>query len=155
MRKIAIIIFSIAIYSCTQQENSPQIQLYGWFSGYCELENNTYWCSIAFMEGLYEEWPSGGAYTQKSLGGLSAGQYYIDGDRLIFELDSFKFVGFPEPCKQIMLLPDTYDITHYTKNDSIVFQKHLDTESIVYYLKIQNSNEYNMFYIHRNTFSFF
>ncbi len=77
----------------------------------------------------------GGAYNQKSMGCLSFGSILNNGDKLVFEMDSLKYAGFPDPCENIMLLPGCTILPTYIDGDSIVFEKNSGDKKIVYYLK--------------------
>lgn len=95
MTRLSIFFYTVLLVACSKQDNSSQIQLNGVYTGFFELDTTSFWCSISFGEGRYEEWPSGGAYYQKSMGCLSVGQYLISSDKLIFEMGSLKYAGFP------------------------------------------------------------
>jgi len=107
----------------------------GFYGGSFLYDSIDYWCLIEFNYNKYEEWPSGGAIYQKSMGCLTTGSYSINEGMLTFILDSFKFEDYPEPCNNDMLLPGEYQINYRDNNDSIVFEKETENGKIIYYLK--------------------
>ena len=134
--KIFIVLFLIAglTTGCNKQNVNYKITE-GYYEGYFDYMDTLYWCLIQLEDKKYVEWPSGGVWFQKSFGCLTVGDYSISGDRLFFELDSFKFESFPEPCESDMLLPGEYEIYDFIDQDSLIFEKGAGDNKIVYYLK--------------------
>lgn len=123
---------------CNKQDDTQNVNYKiteGCYGGYFDYKDTFYWCSICLEDNKYVEWPSGGAYFQKSLGCLTVGAYSINGDILSFALDSFKFVDFPESCERNMLLPGEYKIYDIIDQDSLIFEKGNGDSKIIYYLK--------------------
>lgn len=135
MKRISLIILIAGIlFSCTKQDDNTAIQLEGTFSGYFEYKGTTYWSSISFDEDTYTEWPSGGIYYQKSIECLSVGTYLLNENTCTFHLDSFKYSQHQNPCESDILLPGEYEVTYLSAQDSIVFEKGIGVNRIVYYL---------------------
>jgi len=134
--KTLIVLFLVAglMLGCNKQNVNYKITE-GYYEGYFDYKNTLYWCLIHLEDKKYVEWPSGGVWLQKSFGCLTVGDYSINGNRLFFELDSFKFEDFPEPCESDMLLPGEYKIHDFIEQDSLIFEKGNGNSRIVYYLK--------------------
>lgn len=113
----------------------------GCYQGYFDFQDTSYWCSICLENGEYAEWPSGGVMFQKSMGCLTVGTFSTDNASLSFELGSFKFKDFPEPCTTEMLLPGKFEITYSNSQDSLVFKRGTGEKQIIYYLKKHSSGD--------------
>jgi len=138
MKKLRFAFVIIALLIACDDDNDNQINYTidnGCYQGYFDYQDTSYWCSICFENGKYVEWPSGGAYFQKSMSCLTVGTFSTKNNVISFELDSFKFNDFPEPCETDMLLPGSYEIVYEGHQDSLVFKKGNDDSEIIYYLK--------------------
>lgn len=71
------------------------------------------------------------------MGCLTVGAFSIQDSFISFQLDSFKFEDYPEPCESDMLLPGNYEILYQGKPDSLIFKKGNNENEIIYYLKKQ------------------
>lgn len=139
MNKTGIIILLFALLTSCEKKDENQITsnqiAKGYYEGYFEYKEDSYWCEIYFDGNKYEEWPSGGALFQKSMICLTVGTFSIENNVLSFELDSIKFKDFPESCTPDMFLPGNYQITNTVKKDSLIFKRGTGDNQIVYYLK--------------------
>jgi hypothetical protein len=111
----------------------------GYYGGSFAYDGLDYWYLLEINHNNYEEWPSGGAIYQKSMGCLTTGTYSINDSIITFISDSIKFEDYPFPCATGMSLPGEYQINCRDDNDSIVFEKETENSTIVYYLKRANS----------------
>jgi len=107
----------------------------GYFEGYSDYRDTSYWCLAQMADGRYEEWPSGGAMFQKSMGYLTLGSYTMQNDAITFKSDKFKHPGFPEACVPAMLLPGSYALVYAGQPDSLVFKRGMGDNEIIYHLK--------------------
>jgi len=142
--KTVFILITLALLMVTCDKNSDGVEendLFndGYYGGGFSYEGISYWYLLEINQSNYEEWPSGGAIYQKSMGCLTTGTYSINDSILTFTLDSFKFEGYPFPCVTDMILPGEYQINYRDDNDSIVFEKETENGKIVYYLNRANS----------------
>jgi hypothetical protein len=138
MKKYGFAIVIIALLVACDDNIDNQINntiADGYYEGYFDFQQTSYWCLIHFENGKYVEWPSGGAYFQKSMGCLTVGTFSAKNNIIAFELGSFKFEDFPEPCETDMLLPGNYEILYEGQQDSLVFKKGSNESEITYYLK--------------------
>lgn len=132
-----LFIFLVAVISCQEVDNelvnNNQIaegHYVGWFS----YRDRDYWCLIQFENDRYEEWPSGGAMFQKSMACLTTGTYYVDGNKLVFNIGTLKHEGFPDPCDANTMLPGTYELASTGRQDSLVFAKGEGDSRIIYHV---------------------
>ncbi len=126
----------VLLFACNDNiENQINTINDGYYEGYFDYQDTSYWCLINFENGQYVEWPSGGAYYQKSMSCLTVGTFSTKNNLISFQLDSFKFEDVPEPCNTDMILPGTYEILYEGQKDSLVFKKGNDKNEIIYYLK--------------------
>jgi len=136
MRKVLIVVFLLHMLGCGEEGLQILNQMTdGYYQGYFDFQGQSYYSLIQFENGRYEEWPSGGAMYQKSMGCLSVGFYSTKNGFFTFELDSYKHQGFPESCITEMVLPGVYDIIYSDKQDSLVFKRGSGKHEITYYLK--------------------
>jgi hypothetical protein len=131
---ICFCFFTLILFGCSKEDVPKSIVLDGNFSGHIDYKGTSYWTSISFDENNYAEWPSGGAYYQKSIECLTVGSYSLDANSVTFTLDSFKYSQHQNPCESDMLLPGKYSVTYLLEPDSVVFEKGTGTDRIVYYL---------------------
>lgn len=143
MKKFGFVIFVFAVLiSCESLDDKPaNLISAGYYQGRFEYQNASYWCSIFFENGKYEEWPSGGARYQKSMSRLTVGTYSIRRNTLSFALDTYKSKNFPEKCTPSMLLPGNYELVYSGKNDSLVFTRGNGESEITYFLKRLDAGE--------------
>lgn len=135
IRVILIAVVSLIIACDNEMEHkSNHIVSDGTYIGYFSYDDTKYWYSITLEDGKYVEWPSGGAYYQKSMVCLTEGSYSIVNDKISFELGTYKFSNFPAECKTIMCLPDEYSIVYSNNSDSLVFKKEKGDDEVIYYL---------------------
>ena len=135
MKRISqILLITGLLLGCSKKDSNSIIRLGGIYTGCFEYRGTTYWCSISFEDYNYIEWPSGGIYYQKPLECLTVGTYTLDETTFTFNLDSFKYSDHPNPCESDMLLPGTYNINYFSAQDSILFEKGIGVNRIVYYL---------------------
>ena len=138
------IILPLLIVSCdksNEEIGEDDLLIDGHYGGNFSYNGSNYWYLLEINQNNYEEWPSGGVMYQKSYGCLTTGTYSIDRNIITFEIDSFKFSGFPEPCITDMLLPGTYTITSPEIQDSLIFERGIGDNHIIYYLKKPSLNE--------------
>ena len=139
MKKIGIVFLLFTLFTSCENNDENQISnnqiAKGYYEGYFDYKDSSYWCEIYFDGNNYEEWPSGGALFQKSMSCLTVGTFSTDNNALSFVLDSIKFKDFLEPCTPAMFLPGNYEITNTAKKDSLIFKRGIGDNLIVYYLK--------------------
>ena len=137
---VVIALFAAFVACDTEVEQTEYVPIAGgYFEGHFEYRDTAYWCLIQMADGRYEEWPSGGAMFQKSMGCLTLGSYNQQNEKITFEADKFKFPGFPEACVPDMILPGDYTIVYAGEPDSLVFKRGTGDNEIIYYLKKNKS----------------
>ena len=143
MKHYYLILLLFIIFGCKKANDSdpepfkgPYIIANGCYHGYFYFKDQSLWCNICIDTATqkYEEWPSGGIAFQKDMGCLTVGTYSIDSCRLTFTLDSIKHKFFPCYLPE-SVLPGEYIITNIVGRDSIVFEKRIGNEKIVYKMK--------------------
>ena len=134
MKKLLIPIISILVITgCTKEKTDSLPE--DVYTGYFNYQGIDYWYSVEFKDNKYTEWPSGGMYNQKGINCLTVGSFTITDNKIIFELDSFKY-GQPEGynCSTDLTMPGEYTLNSIT-GDSISFEKGTGDNRITYYLK--------------------
>lgn len=132
---LLIIVLMIGNFISCDDENEDVSFKSGIYMGHFDYQGIRYWCEIDFESTRYVEYPSGGAFYQKSDICLTAGRYSIHENQIVFTLDSFKIPSYSETCVSDMLLPGEYTIYNTNKTDSIIFERGKDSHRIKYYLK--------------------
>ena len=131
---LMIVLMIVNFISC-DDENEKVSFTSGIYMGHFDYQGIRYWCEVDFDSTKYVEYPSGGAFYQKSDLCLTVGGYTIHENQIVFTLDSFKYPGSSETCVSDMLLPGEYTIYNTNKADSIIFERGNDLHKITYYLK--------------------
>jgi hypothetical protein len=132
-----LLVFLLALVSCKDADNELVNNHHiaeGYYEGWFSYRDMNYWCLIHFENDRYEEWPSGGVMFQKSMGCLTKGTYYIDGNKLVINPGTLKHEGFPDPCDVNTMLPGTYKLFNTGRQDSVVFEKGEGNSRIVYHV---------------------
>lgn len=125
----------VCLIACNDNvENQVNTTIDGSYVGHFDYHDTSYWCAIELKNGKYEEFPSGGVYMQKPMYCLTVGEFSIQNKFITFQLDSFKYPGYPKPCKSGMPLPGNYEILYQGPSDSLVFKKRDIENDIIYYL---------------------
>ncbi len=137
-RILFIFILAVFIVGCKKSDDT-NIENYkindGCYTGTFSYQGNNYWSMICFDNNNYEEWPSGGVLFQKHPDCLTIGTYSINNNKLTFEIDSFKFNNHQDSCIPDMLLSGEFKINDLVDNDSLIFEKGIGENRIIYYLK--------------------
>ncbi|MCD4709551.1 MAG: hypothetical protein K8R52_01785 [Bacteroidales bacterium] len=137
MKKLFLtILFAIIVFGCKKTEDPPDYKIVnGLYGGCFYYKDINHGYSITLDSNIYQEGLSGGLYYQKWC--ITGGTYSVEGDKLIFVLDSSKgyYDTLVYPCNQEnWLLPGEYTID-YLHNDSLVFERGEGDSWIIYYLK--------------------
>ncbi len=139
MKTIFYTLILIALFTgCSKNSDTPddnQKIPEGDYIGYFDYHDTLYWYAVSIDGNMYTEWPSGGAYYQKSFSCLTVGTYSLKGDIVTFYPDSFKFEGFPEMCNSDMVLQGEFIVDEKMDTDSLIFNRNLNTNGIKYYLQ--------------------
>ncbi|MCL6103599.1 MAG: hypothetical protein M1292_14120 [Bacteroidetes bacterium] len=139
MKNAGIVLLLFTLITSCEKKDENQVNNYqiskGYYEGYFDYKGGSYWCEIYFDGYKFEEWPSGGAFFQKSMSCLTVGTFSTKNNTLSFVLGSLKFKDFPEPCTPDMFLPGSYEITNTVKKDSLIFTRGTGDNQIIYFLK--------------------
>jgi len=131
-----ITLFAFILFGCNKTEEYPDYEIInGLYGGYFYYQDIRHGYGIMLENNLYRESLFGGLYYQKYC--ITAGTYSVEGNKLIFVLDSSK--GFYDTLgylcnRENWLLPGEYTIDYFN-NDSLVFERGEGDGLIKYYIK--------------------
>ncbi|MEI7831520.1 MAG: hypothetical protein WCI31_17200 [Prolixibacteraceae bacterium] len=137
IKYFVFLVLVVLLTGCKKKDESSSTPINfneGMYMGYFEYQENSYWCEIEFSANKYIEWPSGGAWFQKSYSCLTTGSYSVVDNKLTFKFETYKMPDYPEVCNSDMLMAGEYLITNTLNSDSLVFEKGSNNNKIKYFL---------------------